>query len=94
MPPATQLRSGMIDHRAVVSKVLKCRPEILAKRNDIVKIPSIMRAEFTREREKLEEFRSSLKTNMKEENDKQRAKFNKIKAKYDREGVEVIEDES
>jgi hypothetical protein len=70
MPPATQLRGGMIDHRAIVSKVLKCRPEINAKRNEITKIPSIMRAEFTREREKLGDFRSALKSNMKDENDK------------------------
>jgi len=46
----------MIDHKAIVAKVLKCRPEITAKRADTLKLPSIMRAEFTREREVLDEF--------------------------------------
>lgn len=58
MPPAIQLRNGMIDHKAIVAKVLKCRPEIKAKRSETLKLPSIMRTEFTREREKLDEFKS------------------------------------
>jgi hypothetical protein len=58
----------MIDHKAIVAKVLKCRPEITAKRADTLKLPSIMRAEFTREREVLEEFNSKLKKNIATEN--------------------------
>lgn len=94
MPPALQLRNGMIDHKAIVAKVLKCRPEITAKRSETLKLPSIMRTEFTREREKLDEFKQALKVNMSKENTAQRDKFNKIKQKYDKEGIEVVEDES
>ena len=72
MPPAMPLRTKMIDHRAIVAKVLKCRSEITAKRKATVQLPSIIRAEFTREREKLGDFRSKLKQNMASENDKQR----------------------
>lgn len=75
MPPATTLRNSTIDHKAIVSKVLKCRPEISAKRSEILKLPSVIRAEFTRERERLEDFRHSLKSNIRDENDKQRIKF-------------------
>ena len=59
-----------------------------------MKLPSVIRAEFTRERERLEDFRQDLKLNIKDETDRQRQKFEKIKQKYDKEGIEVIEDES
>jgi len=59
-----------------------------------LKLPSVIRAEFTRERERLEDFRQDLKLNIKDETDRQRQKFEKIKQKYDKEGIEVIEDES
>ena len=94
MPPAIQLRNRTIDHRAIIAKVLKCRPEIKAKRREIVKTPSIIRAEFTREREQLDEFRLKLKSNIQDENVKQRQRIKQLKTKYDREGVEVIEDVS
>ena len=70
MPPAIQLRQGSTDHKSIVAKVLKCRPEITAKRNEVTKIPSIIRAEFTREIEKLDDFRAALKRNIDEENGK------------------------
>jgi len=66
MPPAIQLRNRSIDHKAIVAKVLKCRPEITAKRNEVTKIPSVIRAEFTREIEQLDAFRSALKKNIDE----------------------------
>jgi len=94
MPPAQHLRSELVDHKSIVARVLKCRPEIHCKRSEVIKTPSIIRAEFTREREQLDVFRSSLKQNISEEKDRQRDRFNKIKAKYDREGIEVVEDES
>lgn len=68
MPPATQLRNGQIDHKAIVAKVLSCRPEIKAKRSEITKLPSIIRAEFTRERESLDDFKAALKKNIQQEN--------------------------
>jgi hypothetical protein len=64
MPPAAPLRHKTIDHKAIVAKVLQCRPEIRAKRKATVGLPSIMRAEFAREREKLGEFRSELRKNI------------------------------
>lgn len=94
MPTAIQLRNGMIDHKTIVANVLKCRPEITAKRAETLKLPSIIRAEFTRERETLEEFRQNLKANISKENASQREKFKKIKQKYDKEGIEIVEDES
>lgn len=93
MPPAMQLRGGRADHKAIVASVLKVRDEIRAKRRDTVKLPSIIRAEFTREREKLGEFRGKLKQNMAMENEKQKQRFKKMKANYDKEGVDVIENE-
>ena len=72
MPPATQLRNGQINHKAIVAKVLSCRPEIKAKRSEITKLPSIIRAEFTRERETLGDFQAALKKNISEENLKQK----------------------
>ena len=62
-----------------MARVLKCRPEIEAKRKDQVKIHSIIRAEFTNEREDLEDFRMKIKANVGEENAKQKSKFSKLK---------------
>lgn len=76
MPSALELRKNFIDHKAIVARVLKCRPEIDAKRKEQTKIQSIVRAEFTREREQLEDFRVKLKSNVSNENAKQREKFN------------------
>ena len=92
MPTAVQLRNRTIDYRAIVAKVLKCRPEITAKRKTIIKTPSVMRAEFTREREELDEFRSKLRTNIEQENIKQRKRIKELKNKYDKEGIQVIDD--
>jgi hypothetical protein len=64
MPTGVQLRSRMVTHKQIIAKVLKCRPEIEAKRKGIIKTPSIIRAEFTREREELDEFRTKLRTNI------------------------------
>jgi hypothetical protein len=93
MPPATQLRNKTIDYKAVVQKVLKMRPYIKCKRHDIVKIPSIMLAEFDRELDKSEALRQAVKKNVQKENEIQKKKFQEMKAKYDREGVEFIKDE-
>jgi len=94
MPTAIQIRNGAVDHKKIVAKVLKCRPEIEAKRKEVVKIASIMRAEFTHERESMDEFRYKIKDNIHNENEKQKEKYKKLKEKYDKEGVEIIEDES
>lgn len=77
----------------IVANVLKCRPEITAKRKEIIKIPSIIRAEFSREFERLDEFKTSIRANIKEENSKQKEKFKEMKEKYDKEGIQVVESE-
>lgn len=69
------------------------RPFISCKRHDIVKIPSIMLAEYDDELERSEDLRMAVKRNIERENQIQRDKFMKMKAKYDREGVEFISDE-
>jgi hypothetical protein len=52
MPSATVLRTHGTNVDHIVSIVLKMRSEIEAKRKQVIAIPSVMRAEFTRELEK------------------------------------------
>ena len=94
MPPATQLRNGTMDYKHIVQKVLAMRPYIRCKRTEIVSLPSIMLAEFDGELEKSQEFSEKMKYNINKENMVQKEKFRKMKEKYDREGVEFIEDET
>jgi len=65
----------------------------MCKRHDIVKIPSIILSEFDNELEKNEMLRQSVRRNIEQENRVQKEKFMKMKAKYDREGIEYIQDE-
>ncbi len=69
------------------------RPMIQCKRHDIVKLPSIMLAEFDNEIQRAEFFRMNVKKSIEKENRVQKEKFQKMKAKYDRDGVEFIQDE-
>lgn len=94
MPPANLLRSQIADHKGIVAKVLKCRPEINAKRKEIVKIPSVRITEFTRERERLEVFKERLRNNIAGEKKKHQQKLAKLREKYDKEGVQIIDDET
>lgn len=87
------LRSKQVNYKTIVANVLRCRDDITAKKNDIIKIPSVIRAEFTRERENLDTFRRNLRDNIQNENVKNRQKFNKLKKKYDKEGVQVVDDQ-
>lgn len=64
MPPAPLIRNKVVDHRNLVTKVLKCRADINAKRKEIIKIPSVRITEFERERERLDDFKSSLRSNI------------------------------
>mmetsp|Transcript_32634 Transcript_32634/g.44141 ORF Transcript_32634/g.44141 Transcript_32634/m.44141 type:complete len:106 (+) Transcript_32634:872-1189(+) len=73
--------------------VMKISPEIKGQRQALLGIDSVIRAEFTREREQIEQFRSRVKGNLREENDKQKKKVQKLKKKYDRDGVNFVEDE-
>ena len=63
------------------------RHEIEGKRKQIIAIPSVMRAEFTRELEKAEIFSERMRKNLERENAKQKNQMGKMKQKYDREGV-------
>jgi hypothetical protein len=94
MPTATQLRRRMVTHKHIVANVLQCRPDIYTKRKLITKIDSVIRAEFTREREQLDKFKQELKENIRTEKTKLKDQFDEMKAKYDQDGVEVIDDES
>jgi len=76
-----------------VTAVLKLRPDIAASRSETIKTPSVIRAEFTREIEELTTLRRRIKERIADENDKQKVKVQKMKKKYDREGVNFIEDE-
>jgi len=58
-----------------------------------VKLPSIMLAEFDHELEKSEELTQKMRRNIQQENVVQKERFRRMKEKYDREGVEYIEDE-
>lgn len=52
-----------------------------------------MLAEFDHELERSEQLRFAVKKNIERENQVQKEKFFKLKEKYDREGVEYINDE-
>lgn len=69
------------------------RPVIQCKRHDIIKIPSIMLAEFDHELDKSADLSRKVKANIDRENIVQKEKFKQLKAKYDREGIEYVEDE-
>jgi hypothetical protein len=52
-----------------------------------------MLAEFDHELERAERLRLAVKKNIEQENEVQKQKFRRMKQKYDRDGVEFIEDE-
>lgn len=69
------------------------RPVIKCKRHDIIKIPSVMLAEYEHELDKSQELSAKVRMNIERENQIQKEKFMKLKQKYDREGVEYVDDE-
>jgi len=72
MPPAHEIRIGRLNFENIVQRVMIAREDIRCLRKEQSTIQSVMRAEFTREREKLEEFRGKLKKNVEVEKSKQR----------------------
>ena len=94
MPTATMLQSSGGDYSQIVQSVLAFAPETTATRVEALKTPAIMLAEFTREIEQMDKLRGRMQTNVKAENAKQKQKMMRVKEKYDREGVNFIEDES
>lgn len=94
MPPANLIRNQIADHKGIVAKVLKCRTDINAKRKIIQKEPSVRITEFTRERERLEEFKYKLKGNIEVEKSRHQSKLKELRSKYDKDGLQIIDDES
>jgi len=94
MPSAAMLQAADGNFDDIVNSVLRMRPDIECGRKYTLQTPSIIRAEFTREIEALNELRSKFKANIREEEKKQQSKLDKIKAKFDREGVNFVKDES
>ena len=69
------------------------RKDIEAGRQYTVQTPSVIRAEFTREIEKLNDLRGKFKANIRGEEQKQQVKLEKIKQRFDREGVNFVQNE-
>ena len=92
MPTASQLKGVAGDPSLIVNRILHIKSGIECGRPGLLNVPSVLRAEFTREREKLEEFRSGIRERIAEEDKKNKKKMSKLKAKFDREGVEHVDD--
>ena len=71
MPSAAMLQACDGDFNDIVNSVLKMRPHIEAGRQYTVGTPSVIRAEFTREIDALNELRAKFKNNIRNEEDKQ-----------------------
>lgn len=93
MPTAAQMRAHNGDFKSIVAGVLRIAPNIEAGRQHVLNTPSVIRAEFTRELEVLDELRKKINSNIRGENAKQQAKLKSMKEKYDREGVQFVDDE-
>jgi len=87
MPNASELKHHDCDFRPIVSRVLQMSPNITANRKITLENPSVIRAEFTRERDELQEMRVKLQHNIDNMNAKQYQKIQKLKLDQDREGV-------
>lgn len=93
MPPASYIKQKDGDFKSIVKMVLKLAPGVSGQRQALLGINSVIRAEFTREREMIEHFRGNVKRNLKTENEKQKAKVAKLKKKMNREGINFVEHE-
>ena len=71
MPTAAMLRATDGNFDDIVNSVLKMRPHIECGRKYTILTPSVIRAEFTREIEKLNELRSKFRANIRGEERKQ-----------------------
>lgn len=94
MPTATMMQRAGGDYKSIVAAILKMAPETEATRVHAIKTASVMVAEFTREIDEQNKLRQRMAVNVKEENEKQKRKMQKMKKRYDKEGVNFIEDES
>ena len=90
MPTAAMITAADGNFDDIVNSVLRMRPDIEAGRQYTVQTPSVIRAEFTREIDQLNELRAKFKENIRNEEAKQQQKLDKIKEKFDREGVNFV----
>lgn len=93
MPTAAMMTEAGGDFKSIVAAVLRIAPETEVSRQHVLKTPSVMLAEFTREIAEMDKLRGRMHANVKLENEKQKKKMKKVKERYDREGVEFIENE-
>lgn len=94
MPTAGMLQASDGNFDDIVNSVLKMRDVLEAGRQYTLQTPSVIRAEFTREIDKLNELRGKFRNNIRGEERKQIEKLDKIKQKFDREGVNFVQNES
>ena len=71
--------------------VLQMRSTIECKRHQILAVPSILEAEQEAEIESQEDLMRNIKKNIDAETQKQKQKFKEMKEKFDRDGVEFIQ---
>jgi len=93
MPTAAMITASDGDFDDIVNSVLRMRPEIEAGRQYTIQTPSVIRAEFTREIDALNEMRAKFRSNIRGEEAKQQEKLDKIKEKFDRSGVNFVQNE-
>ena len=67
IPTAAQLKAVEGSPKSIIARVLAIKPNIECGRPAILQTPSVIRAEFTREREKLDKFRSEMNVKIREE---------------------------
>lgn len=95
MPSASMMRKQGGDFQAIVAKVLAMAPHITCDREGYINTLSITKAEFTREIEELDNFRSKVNSNIRTEKQKIKDKIDKLKEKYESEkGAEFRENEN
>lgn len=93
MPTAAMIREADGDLKSIVAGVLNVAVDIEAQREEALQQPSVLRSEFTREMEDLDVLKQKFNANVKVANEKQKEKMKKVKKKYDRSGVEYVENE-
>ena len=67
MPTAAMLTAGDGNFDDIVNMVLKIRPDIEAGRPYTIQTPSVIRAEFSREIEQLNDLRGAFRSNIRNE---------------------------
>jgi len=70
MPPASAIRARDGDFKSIVKMIIAMSHEISGQRQALLGIPSVIRAEFTREREEIDVLRKRISANLKDENKK------------------------